>query len=233
MPVGATAKSRSLDSPGRFLCHVRAASHAHAQPPLITGGHDFASVTDLVCDVVERKTMPRAWTVALGISSLLTLVLFAMIAWLIYRGIGVWGLDILTGQLKSPSTDKDIMGYCEPNWISDYVYERFYAFNAAINNASMIFPEGEAPSYEALAIGAAGVGEWLPELHPVRPLMGATRPVTVELDDGSTKTVDAIFHAYDHLDGGVYLLPKQGPRIRRITAELAIAGKLRRVVTTR
>lgn len=148
-------------------------------------------------------------------------------------GIGVWGLDILTGSLKSPSTYKDIMGYCEPNWISDYVYERFYAFNAAINNASMVFPEGPTPSYERLAIGPAGTGEWLPELQPTRPLMGSTRPVTVELDDGTTKTVDAIFHAYDHLDGGVYLLPRQGPRIRKITAELAIGGVLQRIVTTR
>jgi hypothetical protein len=148
-------------------------------------------------------------------------------------GIGVWGLDILTGSLKSPSTYKDIMGYCEPNWISDYVYERFYDFNAAINGASIIFPEGDTPSYEPLAIGPAGVGEWLPEVRPTRPLMGSTRPVTIELDDGTTKTVDAIFHAYDHLDGGVYLLPKQGPRIRTLTTQLTIGGQLRRVVTTR
>jgi len=31
----------------------------------------------------------------------------------------------------------------------------------------------------------------------------------------------------------VYLLPKQGPRIRKITAELAIGGVLRRIATTR
>jgi len=43
-------------------------------------------------------------------------------------GIGVWGYDTTTGQLKSPSLYKDIMGYCSPDWVSDYVYQKILAF---------------------------------------------------------------------------------------------------------
>jgi len=35
-------------------------------------------------------------------------------------GIGIWGLDVATLTLKSPATYKDLMGYCSPDWVSDY-----------------------------------------------------------------------------------------------------------------
>jgi len=45
--------------------------------------------------------------------------------------IGVWGYDTTTGQLKSPATYKDIMGYCTPDWVSDYVYKKILDFRGA------------------------------------------------------------------------------------------------------
>lgn len=42
--------------------------------------------------------------------------------------IGVWGYDSILNQLKAPSTTKDIMGYCSPVWISDYVYRKVLDF---------------------------------------------------------------------------------------------------------
>ena len=37
-------------------------------------------------------------------------------------GIGVWGLDLAAMSLKDPAVYKDLMGYCSPDWISDYNY---------------------------------------------------------------------------------------------------------------
>jgi hypothetical protein len=34
--------------------------------------------------------------------------------------IGVWGLDLSSLTLQSPTSLGDLMGYCHPNWISDY-----------------------------------------------------------------------------------------------------------------
>ena len=61
--------------------------------PLILGGHDFTTLTDKVCGLVERPQPPRAWYVAFGVSTLMTGVLFAMIGYLFMTGIGIWGLN--------------------------------------------------------------------------------------------------------------------------------------------
>jgi len=37
-------------------------------------------------------------------------------------GIGVWGMDLGLTQVRSPSAYKDLMSYCNPDWISDYNY---------------------------------------------------------------------------------------------------------------
>ncbi len=60
---------------------------------LITGGQTFTSVTDHICGIVERDKAPKAWWIALGITSSLAGVMFLMIAYLIFTGVGVWGLN--------------------------------------------------------------------------------------------------------------------------------------------
>lgn len=39
-------------------------------------------------------------------------------------GIGVWGYDIHEHQLRDPDDYVDVMGYCGPDWISDYHFSR-------------------------------------------------------------------------------------------------------------
>ncbi len=62
--------------------------------PLIVGTHDFGSVTDVVCQVIERPRPPRAWYIAFGISVLILTMLGAMIGYLVLAGTGVWGINI-------------------------------------------------------------------------------------------------------------------------------------------
>ncbi|MEK9501245.1 hypothetical protein [Gaopeijia maritima] len=46
-------------------------------------------------------------------------------AWPYANGrVGAWGWDAAAGTLKSPDVHYDLMSYCGPEWISDYVYER-------------------------------------------------------------------------------------------------------------
>lgn len=61
--------------------------------PLILGYDDFGSVTDAVCQVVERPQPTRAWYIAFAISSLTTAMLGGMLFYLIATGTGVWGLN--------------------------------------------------------------------------------------------------------------------------------------------
>lgn len=73
-------------------------SHHHAEestivrPSLITGGHGFEAVSDLVCAPVENKA-PKWWFIVLvGSISLLCLFL-SMLGYLLWEGVGVWGLN--------------------------------------------------------------------------------------------------------------------------------------------
>ncbi len=59
--------------------------------PLVTGGLDYAGVTEVVCQVAESPKPPRAWYIALGISLLLLGMLGANLAHLLFQGVGVWG----------------------------------------------------------------------------------------------------------------------------------------------
>lgn len=38
--------------------------------------------------------------------------------------IGIWGYDAVRDQLVNPGTYKDLMGYCGPDWVSDYHFSR-------------------------------------------------------------------------------------------------------------
>jgi molybdopterin-containing oxidoreductase family membrane subunit len=68
-----------------------------SRAPLVTGGNDFASVTEKVCAVVEAKHPPKVWYVALALSIAATGLLGAMVTYLITTGVGVWGVMIPVG----------------------------------------------------------------------------------------------------------------------------------------
>ncbi len=58
--------------------------------PLILGNPKLADVTETVSRITETRP-PRAWYIAIGISATLTLVLGAMLGYLVFTGVGVWG----------------------------------------------------------------------------------------------------------------------------------------------
>ncbi|MFN3325183.1 MAG: NrfD/PsrC family molybdoenzyme membrane anchor subunit [Bryobacteraceae bacterium] len=59
-------------------------------PQLILGNPTYAEVTQKVSEITENDP-PRAWYIALGISGTFTLILGAMLGYLVWNGIGVWG----------------------------------------------------------------------------------------------------------------------------------------------
>lgn len=74
--------------------------------------------------------------------------------------IGVWGYDTTAGLLKSPATTKDIMGYCSPNWVSDYVYKSILDFRGA-TGGFLAVGAGEAALPKAQATEQAAARECL------------------------------------------------------------------------
>ncbi|NUP04542.1 MAG: hypothetical protein HOW73_00595 [Polyangiaceae bacterium] len=151
--------------------------------------------------------------------------------------IGTWGMDIFGHQMVSPDF-KDMMGYCEPNWISDYVFEEILGFMQDTGgSANVVTPDsGESQVYERISIGGTNADRttWLQPTTLRRPPMGPAKNVTVTNADGSKRTVQGSFFAYDHLPGGVLFLKKEAVQnIRAIDLDVDVAGVTRKIRVAR
>jgi Ni/Fe-hydrogenase subunit HybB-like protein len=65
---------------------------AGADAPLLEGNQTFASLTEKISEITERKT-PKVWFLALGAALSLLLLLLGSIGYLVWEGIGIWGLN--------------------------------------------------------------------------------------------------------------------------------------------
>ena len=62
------------------------------EPPLIEKNPTFKSITEEISVITERKT-PKIWYLAFGAAFSLMLILFGSIGYLVFEGIGIWGLN--------------------------------------------------------------------------------------------------------------------------------------------
>lgn len=64
-----------------------------SRAPLVLGDTELASITEQVCAIAERPRAPRGWWAAFAIAAATTGVLFAMVGYMVWAGIGVWGIN--------------------------------------------------------------------------------------------------------------------------------------------
>jgi hypothetical protein len=120
-------------------------------------------------------------------------------------GVGVWGYDLVTKQLISPDVGKDMMGYCDPYWISDYTFLGIFERMKIVSGARFVPPPGAAKkAWERARIEPDGSLTRLSPVSLARPPEGEPLSITV-LRAGGARTVGAHFYPYDHLPGGVVL----------------------------
>ena len=65
--------------------------------PVLGPGHTYASVTDKIAAVVLTRRPSKGWILGFSVSFCLVMVLFVSLAWLITKGVGVWGINIPIG----------------------------------------------------------------------------------------------------------------------------------------
>jgi len=63
---------------------------------LVRGDHNFVTLTDTICNIVESGT-PRAWWPLFLVSAALTGMYFVVLGYLFWEGVGIWGLNIPVG----------------------------------------------------------------------------------------------------------------------------------------
>jgi molybdopterin-containing oxidoreductase family membrane subunit len=66
-------------------------------PPVIQPGHTFGTVTDKISAVVLTQPTPRAWFLGFAVGFLLLQLLILALANLLFRGVGIWGINIPVG----------------------------------------------------------------------------------------------------------------------------------------
>lgn len=64
------------------------------EAPLVIGQHSLDEATSQVTDIVLKRPIKPLWIFAFGVSFLFFMFLQYGIAWLLIRGIGVWGVNI-------------------------------------------------------------------------------------------------------------------------------------------
>src|SRR5262245_35372006 len=77
--------------------HAPVGGAARVPPPVIAPGHTFASVTDKISAIVLTRRTSLGWWLGFGIAFILVNVMMMSIAYLLFVGTGVWGINIPVG----------------------------------------------------------------------------------------------------------------------------------------
>lgn len=123
-------------------------------------------------------------------------------------GIGSWGYSLSNRLLYDPQGKaRDFMGYCEPTWVSDYTFRALFDKIAFVNGAQRFVSTGPTTRYRVVSIYGEEMA--LGAYFDVPGLPSGT-PETVEVVDakGKRRSVTGYFHPYDHLPGGMVLVPE-------------------------
>jgi len=121
--------------------------------------------------------------------------------------LGVWGFDILTNRLMDPNENRDMMGYCDPTWISDYNYEAIFQRIFSVNSSSPL-TSWPATDYKVLMDDIDGV-RWGRTVTLQAPPRGDAVTITYLAPSGEVLSQDtAQSYSYDHIEGRYLLLPE-------------------------
>ncbi|MGH8146689.1 MAG: NrfD/PsrC family molybdoenzyme membrane anchor subunit, partial [Rhodanobacteraceae bacterium] len=63
-------------------------------PPVLAPGETYASITETISTVTLHRRFGWLWLGGFAAALLLSLLLFVGIGWLLYAGVGIWGLNI-------------------------------------------------------------------------------------------------------------------------------------------
>ena len=70
---------------------------AHPVSPVIEPGYTYTSVTDKISAIVLTRPTSLGWVAGFALAFTVVMVLTVSIAWLIIKGVGIWGINIPVG----------------------------------------------------------------------------------------------------------------------------------------
>jgi Ni/Fe-hydrogenase subunit HybB-like protein len=73
------------------------ASSTRVERPIVGPGHTFATVTDKIASLVLTRKTPLGWFIGFGVVFALLNMLLVALAYLLFKGVGIWGINIPVG----------------------------------------------------------------------------------------------------------------------------------------
>lgn len=130
--------------------------------------------------------------------------------------IGVYGFDLENKEQFDPGY-YDMMGYCEPRWISDYTYKALFDRISYVNAVKLEIGAKTTPqAYRIVRVDPKGKLVWGKRLVLDTP--PAAEPHDIELTtDTGTHKVTAQLYRYGDLPGGMLILPEPTMPIRSVS----------------
>ncbi len=61
---------------------------------VLAPGHTFHSVTEKISAIVLTRHTPLSWFIGFAIAFMLLMMFLVAVTWLLYRGVGIWGIEI-------------------------------------------------------------------------------------------------------------------------------------------
>lgn len=124
-----------------------------------------------------------------------------------------WGYDSRTQKFMAPDKNKDIMGYCDPKWISDYNYIALIDRVAAINGSMFTYtPDDVVMNYQVMLIDQDGPRWSQPFAEPDAPFGDAEQADVLDIDGHAIDSVTVYRTLTGDNQGTTLLVPpaKQG-----------------------
>jgi len=146
--------------------------------------------------------------------------------------LGVWAYDVNNGALIAPTKATDFMGYCDPTFVSDYTFGGLATRMNAVYGATFEIP-GPEQAWRMLSVKADGTLESVGEVVTNRPAFGDAKTVNVELTDGKKADVAGAYYPWDHLPGGLLVVPVGPVAVHSLTVQGLVPGRISTITLTK
>ena len=121
---------------------------------------------------------------------------------------GSWGWDSRTNMLQPPS-NKDIMGYCEPNWISAYNYAALAARSLKVNEKSRLV--GGDESWQHVLLYADHTARWGGSVETRMPSGNVEQATVLDAAGHKIAQVEVVRIPLSHSGNAFLYIPEAQP----------------------
>ncbi len=134
--------------------------------------------------------------------------------------LGTWAYDLMSKKLIDPAGHtRDMMGYCDPTWISDFTYKALFERITHVNGLPLSLTIGPASRWRVVRVD--GDGAVRGGLVSLRRAPAGERRLIERVGAQGTEPVAARYYPFDHVPGGLWFVPEAED-----TAALRIEGRL-------